>query len=129
MFATFSLAAAAAGVCVLDGPPVMALIETLALIDEGDQVDPLIGVEIPPFTIERRLGAGGMGTVYLAGDVGVQRKVAIKVMNWERGSENDLLRFMREAHALGRLQHQGVVQVFGAGTFNRGGVPTPYLVS
>src|SRR5262245_12803592 len=61
----------------------------------------------------RRLGAGGMGVVYAARDTELGREVALKVLH-ERGDQADS-RILREAQALARLSHPGVVPVYDIG--------------
>ncbi len=62
------------------------------------------------YRIDRRLGEGGMGTVYLAHDENIDRYVAIKMM---RSESDDLLRrFKTEAKAAGRLKHPNIVTIY-----------------
>jgi len=72
------------------------------------------------YKIEREIGKGGMGTVYLATHVGTERPVALKVIASEFMQRLEFVeRFRREARAAGRLRHPNVVNVtdFGfAGT-------------
>src|SRR4030095_437982 len=73
--------------------------------------DPLIGKTLDDkYRIEQRLGIGGMGTVYRARHVLIDRAVAVKVLN-PRFVEDDAaqVRFRREAKAAGRLQHANAV--------------------
>lgn len=72
---------------------------------------------IPGFVIERPLGEGGMGTVYLAEQEKPRRTVALKVVKSGRMSAAMLRRFEHEAEILGRLQHPGIAQIYQAGTF------------
>lgn len=72
---------------------------------------------IPGFVIERVLGEGGMGTVYLAEQEKPRRTVALKVVKSGRMSAAMLRRFEHEAEILGRLQHPGIAQIYQAGTF------------
>ncbi|HSE33260.1 MAG TPA: protein kinase [Pyrinomonadaceae bacterium] len=75
--------------------------------------DPLIGKTLnEKYRIEERLGIGGMGTVYRARHMLIDRLVAIKVLN-QRFVEDDAarFRFQREAKAAGRLQHLNAVAV------------------
>ena len=65
------------------------------------------------FRVERKLGEGGMGVVYLAWDIELERSVALKVQL--RGSENAVARMAREARAMARLSHPNVVPVHEVG--------------
>ena len=66
------------------------------------------------FNILRKLGAGGMGAVYLAEQLGMDRKVVVKVMHPEltAGSSKAVERFKREAKAVAQLNHPNIVQVY-----------------
>jgi serine/threonine protein kinase len=68
------------------------------------------------YRIERRLGAGGMSTVFMATDTVLERPVAVKLLA-EHLAEDEafVARFRREALAAARLQHPNVVQVFDSG--------------
>lgn len=87
---------------------------------------------IPGFVIERPLGEGGMGTVYLAEQERPRRTVALKVVKATRMSGAMLRRFEHEAEILGRLQHPGIAQIYQAGTFEEkdasggSGGPVPF---
>ncbi|MDQ3041812.1 MAG: protein kinase [Acidobacteriota bacterium] len=64
------------------------------------------------YKIEREIGKGGMGTVYLATHVGTERPVALKVIASEFMQRLEFVeRFRREARAAGRLRHPNVVNV------------------
>ncbi len=72
------------------------------------------------YRIEREIGRGAMGAVYLGLDPQIGRKVAIKTMALGREFEGDELaqareRFFREAETAGRLQHPDIVTIFDAG--------------
>ncbi|MDB4995273.1 MAG: Serine/threonine protein kinase PrkC, regulator of stationary phase [Myxococcaceae bacterium] len=67
------------------------------------------------YKVERELGRGAMGVVYLARDVELDRLVALKVMSATARDAVALGRFKREARALATLRHENVVQVYGAG--------------
>ena len=75
--------------------------------------DPWIGCTLASqFQIIERLGAGGMGAVYLANQLGVDRRVVIKVMLPELSERTDSVeRFTREAKAVARLNHPNIVQI------------------
>ncbi|MBI4612688.1 MAG: protein kinase, partial [Planctomycetes bacterium] len=71
---------------------------------------------IGPFQIERELGRGGMGAVYLARDPGLGREVALKVISAaEFASSTDRKRFRREAEVAAGIQHPHVVRVYQSG--------------
>lgn len=76
-------------------------------------VDPLVGhVLDEKYRLDERLGIGGMGTVYRARHLLIDRPVAVKVLN-QRFVEDEAARtrFRREARAAGRLQHPNAVTV------------------
>ena len=67
------------------------------------------------YAVERELGRGGMGVVYLARDVRLDRPVAIKVLPPHLASDTEVRdRFLREARTAGRLSHPHIVPVFRA---------------
>jgi serine/threonine protein kinase len=78
--------------------------------------DPLIGTVIGGCSIERLLGKGGMGAVYLARHVSLNKAVAVKLLSASHENERATKRFLREARAAARLDHPNVVQVFDTGT-------------
>jgi serine/threonine protein kinase len=73
------------------------------------------GVQIGDFRIERRLGAGGMGIVYQARQLSLNRPVALKVLGQALTRDTDVSRFQREAHAAARLRHPAIAQVYFIG--------------
>lgn len=78
-------------------------------------VDPLIGQLLAgQFRIERQLGQGGMGAVYLAEQAEMGRRVVVKVMHPELtlGNSQAVERFKREARAVAALNHPHIVQVY-----------------
>ncbi len=72
------------------------------------------------YVIERRIGRGAMGAVYLAKDPRINRAVAVKAIPIEKEFEDEelkeaRLRFYREAESAGRLTHPNIITVFDAG--------------
>ncbi|HMS71779.1 MAG TPA: protein kinase, partial [Baekduia sp.] len=82
------------------------------------------------FRLERKIGTGGMSTVYVAMDTVLERRVAIKLMHREIAADSDQLeRFRREARAVAKLSHPHIVSVIDAGEdTNADGHATPYIV-
>jgi WD40 repeat protein/tRNA A-37 threonylcarbamoyl transferase component Bud32 len=107
--ATIALDESSAGACAFFGPPEQ----------EGD-----LGT-LGSFRILSELGHGGMGIVFRAYDKELARTVAIKVLRWERTDENARARFVREAQAAARLEHDNVVAMYGVMSPLDG---PPYLV-
>ena len=75
---------------------------------------PLPGDRVGRYTLGRRLGVGGMATVYEATGTSGER-VAVKILHSEQLGAEDVRRFKREILALGSLNHGGVVRVLDAG--------------
>ena len=74
---------------------------------------PLIGSELGHYRILEHLGSGGMGDVYLAEDVTLHRKVALKVLPAAMAARPDRLgRFRREAESVAALSHPNIVTIF-----------------
>ncbi|HSG81721.1 MAG TPA: serine/threonine-protein kinase [Gemmatimonadota bacterium] len=67
------------------------------------------------YDVERELGAGGMGTVFLARDVTLERPVALKILRPEFATAAAAERFLREARILAGFNHPNIVPVHSAG--------------
>jgi Tol biopolymer transport system component/predicted Ser/Thr protein kinase len=77
------------------------------------QLEP--GHAIGPYHILSTLGSGGMGTVYLAEDRRLDRKVALKFLHPDLAAGDDDPRLLREARAASALNHPNICQVFDVG--------------
>ncbi len=96
--------------------------ELLGLVPpEGD------GGRVGPYRLLRRIGSGGMGTVYLArrDDAQYERLVAVKVLRWGLDTPEARLKFLAERQILARLEHPNIARLYDGGTTAEG---RPYLV-
>jgi len=92
-------------------------------LEPGDGITcPYCGKEFPitrqfgNFLLERQLGSGGMGTVYLGRDMTLNREVAVKVLRPELVSDQKFMAtFLREAEITASLNHPNIVQVYAFG--------------
>jgi serine/threonine protein kinase len=81
-------------------------------------VDPLIGQTLADrYYVQKKLGEGGMGAVYLATHKVLEKQVALKVLHGEFARKQDLVeRFMQEAKAASRIRHENVIDVSDFGS-------------
>ncbi|MCC6672665.1 MAG: serine/threonine protein kinase [Planctomycetes bacterium] len=104
---------------------------TVALVDAPGQVlaavHDLVGQDLAGFRILRRIGSGGMGTVYEARQERPSRLVAFKTLAVSLTSERARRRLEDEAEILARLRHPGIAQVLEAGTFQLGADRVPWF--
>ncbi|MDI6789056.1 MAG: serine/threonine-protein kinase, partial [Planctomycetota bacterium] len=69
------------------------------------------------YILEKKLGQGGMGAVYLALDPSLSRRVALKVMTLK--GEEAIERFLREARASAKLKHPNILPLYKIGTLGK----------
>lgn len=80
----------------------------------------LSGSTLGDFRVLRRIGQGGMGQVYLAEQISLKRKVALKLLKPElAANQTALLRFQREAEAVAKATHANIVQIYAIGQLER----------
>ena len=74
------------------------------------------GTRLGHYEIRSLIGAGGMGTVYLAEDLNLRRPVALKLLRADLAADEDrLLRFKREAYAASSLNHPNILTIYEIG--------------
>jgi serine/threonine protein kinase len=79
------------------------------------RVDQKVSTEIPGYRIESLIGRGGMGVVYLAEDLSLKRKVALKVLAPELARDEKFReRFVRESQLAASLDHPNIIPIFEA---------------
>ena len=102
--------------------PSTARTRTLATRHLSHPVAPVRRVVLDRYRLQRRLGAGAFGTVWMARDERLERDVAVKILPRERVMSG---RFEREARAAARLSHPAIVTLYEAAVDDEGA----YLVS
>ncbi len=118
------LAADRRGDGILDRPALVAVSEALgSASDDGDELPQRLG----GYRVIRKIGEGGMGSVFEAEQENPRRRVALKLLRAGAGSRSLIRRFEQEAQILGRLQHPGIAQILEAGTAVHAGAARPYL--
>jgi serine/threonine protein kinase/ATP/maltotriose-dependent transcriptional regulator MalT len=85
----------------------------------------MIGQTVSHYRILEPLGEGGMGTVYLAEDTHLGRRVAVKFPSLSSDTHDYRARFLREARAVSELSHPGIATLFDYGETDEG---RPFLV-
>jgi hypothetical protein len=86
--------------------------------------DPYIGTKVADrYHVLRKLGEGGMGVVYLAEHVFIEKKVAIKILSDDFARKADLVaRFMQEAKAASKIGHENIIDITDFGETASGSV-------
>lgn len=100
--------------------------ELAAVVDGSDEaaVHALLGTTVGPYRIERLIGIGGMGAVYLAVREDLGLRVALKLLRGALGDPHRVARFKQEERVLAQLTHPLIARILDAGVAPDG---TPWL--
>ena len=91
-------------------------LEVAAKVAAADQARPLISQQMSHYRTLSLLGAGGMGKVYLAQDINLNRRIALKLLPSEfTRNAGRVRRFKQEARALSALNHPNIVTIYEIG--------------
>lgn len=90
--------------------------------EESERPDPLVGQTVAGrYKVQKKLGEGGMGAVYLAEHELIEKKVALKVLHPEYSAKGDIVqRFQQEAISASRIKHPNVLEIFDFGQLDSG---------
>ena len=103
----------------LAGSAMRAAAQALARESVGHARGSLVGCEVGTYKIEKLLGAGGMGEVYLASEARLNRRVALKILPAEFVADAErVARFEREARAVSALNHPNLVTIYDLGSLD-----------
>ena len=93
-----------------------AMEDSAALLEDANAGGSMIGRYVGPYSIQKPLGSGGMGEVYLAQDVRLGRKVALKVLDPGLTENSETrTRFLREARLASSLDHSNICTIHEVG--------------
>ena len=96
----------------LDESPIGVVAETIV----GRRESFATGQQFGRYRIERKLGAGGVGEVFLAFDVELERLIALKILSAEfSGNPDHVRRFLQEARAASALNHPNILTIYESG--------------
>lgn len=109
----------------MDAPPISEVAEAIV----GKTGNLAAGQQIGRYRIERKLGAGGMGEVYLAHDIELERFVALKILSAAFSNNADRVRrFVQEARSASALNHPNILTIYEIGQFeNLRFIATEYI--
>ena len=108
-------------VCPRDGQA------TVSLSQQGEGDDPAIGKFAGSYRLLRKLGAGGMGSVYLAEHPTLRKRAAVKLLHAEFAQKSIVIeRFFAEARAVSEIGHQNIVDILDFGVIE--GLNLPFML-
>jgi serine/threonine protein kinase len=112
---------------ILAHQPTSAESAAVPLPRRPSAVDPMLGLELGGFRIERLIGSGGMGRVYVGTREGQPSRAAVKVLS--RGGVTDIAmrRFQQESAILAKLDHPGIARLHASGLHDDGQSTFPWF--
>ena len=113
-------ARAALGTGDTQPPPLATRARTSVLPKVERQSGQIINPQRPRYESLQELGSGGLGTVELAQDNDIGRRVAVKRLLPEASSPGDVLRFAEEVRTVGMLEHPNIAPIHDVGIDDRG---------
>lgn len=87
----------------------------------------LVGRRLGKFQLVSEISTGGMGTVFVAEEIGLERRVAIKTIRSGLASPETLDRFRTESSLLARLQHPNIATIYGTDLSEIDGIDVPWI--
>ena len=102
-------------VAELGGDSGAPIADKQTVVESGEPPAPKLPVAFGRYRVERLLGRGGFGAVYLGFDTELERQVAIKAPLLDTNSAKVARDFLSEAKRLAQLRHPGIVSVFDVG--------------
>ncbi|HTM20975.1 MAG TPA: hypothetical protein VL172_10720, partial [Kofleriaceae bacterium] len=89
----------------------------------------LTGRKVGNYLVSRRLGAGGMGTVYVCEHPLIGHRLAMKVLHEENAGDPELVqRFFQEARAAASIGHENIIDVVDFGSLDTERGPMVYIM-
>ena len=89
----------------------------------------MIGRSLSHYKVLEKIGEGGMGEVYLAKDIKLNRKVAIKILPADMAASHERKeRFIREAQTASVLNHPNIVTIYDIGNASIDGVDRDFII-
>lgn len=82
--------------------------------------DPLVGQQVGTYKVLKRLGVGGMGAVYEALEVNIDKRAALKIVHPHLSADPRLPSVLAEAKAVNAIGDEGIVDIYGFGTLPDG---------
>jgi eukaryotic-like serine/threonine-protein kinase len=109
------------------GAPLRGILEQALTASEARGAEERPPARIGRYRVLRRIGSGGMGTVYEAEEDAPRRRVALKVIRAELASPETRRRFEFEGQILARLEHPGIARVYAMGASGSGPGTEPFI--